>query len=118
MRRRKRCSCGQDRPGLDAHRLGRVLVRTQVERIGVGANGTWVFGAPEMMLSDDAYGVLSATGRTGCRCGNRVLLLASCDSGLSGETLPSDLRPAALVLLEDQVREDAEETLTYFAPKV
>ncbi|MCU1395903.1 MAG: metal transporter ATPase [Ilumatobacteraceae bacterium] len=78
-------------------------------------NGTWVFGAPEMMMSGDGYAAMSSQVETAADAGNRVLLLATCDGALSGEALPDDLRPAALVMLEDQVRSDAEETLTYFA---
>jgi cation-transporting ATPase E len=80
-----------------------------------GANGTWVFGAPEMVLAKDAYAAISERVDTAADAGKRVLLLAVCDTELSGETLPSDLRPAALVLLEDQVRPDAKETLAYFS---
>jgi cation-transporting ATPase E len=47
--------------------------------------------------------------------GRRVLLLAHADAPLDGEVLPADLRPAALVLLEERIRPDAPETLRYFA---
>src|SRR5262249_13266682 len=55
--------------------------------------------------------------------GLRVLLLARTDSTLHGDDLPSGLRAAALVLLEEQVRSDASATVAYFiqqgvAPKV
>ncbi len=43
-----------------------------------------------------------------------MLLLAHADGGLTGEVLPPDLRPVALVLLEEQVRPDAAATLAYF----
>ena len=79
------------------------------------SNGTWVFGAPELVMSADAYAAMSEQVETAADAGNRVLLLAACDTELSGETLPDGLRPAALVLLEDQVRPDAAETLAYFA---
>ena len=80
-----------------------------------GTNGTWVFGAPEMIMSADAYKALSEQVEAAADAGSRVLLLAASESALDGESLPDGLQPAALVLLEDQVREDAEETLTYFA---
>jgi len=75
--------------------------------------GAWVLGAPEMVWLDGASTVrvrsdeLAATG-------NRVLLLARSDAPLGGEELPPDLRAVALVLLEEQVRSDAAETLDYF----
>ena len=78
-------------------------------------NGTWVFGAPEMMMTGDAYTSITEQVEAAADAGNRVLLLANCDHALSGEGLPPDLRASALVLLEDQVRPDAHETLDFFA---
>ena len=80
-----------------------------------GENGTWIFGAPEMVLQVGQYDVISQSVETAADDGKRVLLLATCPQPLAGETLPTDLRPVALVLLEDQIRPDAEETLTFFA---
>jgi cation-transporting ATPase E len=71
-----------------------------------------VLGAPEMVVLDGSDPVrvqaneLAATGR-------RVLVLARAE-GLTGEELPSPLRPVALVLLEEKVRPDAPDTLRYF----
>jgi cation-transporting P-type ATPase E len=79
---------------------------------GYRDHGTWVLGAPEMVWLDASDPVrhqadeLAATG-------NRVLLLAR-GGVLAGEELPSQLEPAALVLLEEKVRPDAAETLAYF----
>jgi len=77
-------------------------------------HGAWIIGAPEMILTDPAQparrraDALAAEGR-------RVLLLAHSDAPLDGEVLPSDLRPQALVLLEERIRPDAPDTLRYFA---
>ena len=77
-----------------------------------GERGTWLLGAPEVLLPDGAgrarAAELAATGR-------RVVALACSDEHLTEPTLPSDLRPAGLVLLTEQVRDDAHETLRYFA---
>ncbi len=76
--------------------------------------GTWVMGAPEMVLrgGDDAVRTraneLAASGR-------RVLVLARTDAGLDGEQLPSGLRAAALVCFAERIRPDAADTLRYFA---
>jgi cation-transporting ATPase E len=43
-----------------------------------------------------------------------VLLLASSPSGLNGETLPAELVPTALVVLDEQLREAAPQTIAYF----
>ncbi len=74
--------------------------------------GTWVLGAPEVLLPADDPSLeqvvaLAATGR-------RVLLLSSTDHSLIGEQLPEQMVPAALVVLSEQVRSDAAETLKYF----
>jgi cation-transporting P-type ATPase E len=78
-----------------------------------GGHGTWVIGAPEMILAgaDDPArrraDEIAAQGR-------RVLLLAAADGDPVGETLPAGVRPAALVLLAEKVRPDAGDTLHYF----
>jgi len=46
--------------------------------------------------------------------GHRVLLLSSTDRSLIGEQLPEQMVPAALIVLSEQVRFDAAETLKYF----
>ena len=81
-------------------------------------HGTWVIGAPEMVWSDEAHPARRQANEL-AEGGNRVLLLATCDSAspslpLSTE-LPAGLDPAALVTFEEKVRVDAEETLRYFA---
>ena len=77
-------------------------------------HGSWVVGAPEMVLADrpddpsrHRADVLAGEGR-------RVLLLGHSDMGLEGEILPADLEPVALVLLEEKIRPDAADTLRYF----
>ncbi|TAM91105.1 MAG: HAD family hydrolase [Jatrophihabitans sp.] len=94
---------------------------------GSGSRGTWVLGAPEMVLpvpcspaqhaGRDAADALAAEGR-------RVLLLARGDAPLgtsaddpvlpADPVLPPDLVPAALVILAERVRDDAAATLRYF----
>ena len=67
-------------------------------------------GAPEFLAAaDDA--VMTRV-RAEASSGRRVVLVALAPA-LSAEELPSDLVPAALVIMEDRVRPDAEETLTY-----
>jgi cation-transporting ATPase E len=82
--------------------------------------GTWVLGAPEMIVpqpSGAAQSTARATAEALAAEGHRVMLLAhSAAPALShGEaTLPGDLVPAALILLAERIREDAAETLRYF----
>ena len=77
--------------------------------------GTWVFGAPEMVVDGSRFEAIESSVSEAADSGRRVLLLASTDEPLEGESLPDGVRAVALVMLEDQVRPDASETLAYFA---
>lgn len=79
------------------------------------AHGSWVFGAPEMVLVGNDFDAIGDEVGAAADSGKRVLLLARSADPLAGDQLPAGLTPAALVLLEDQVRPDAAETLAYFA---
>ncbi len=78
-----------------------------------GDQGSWVLGAPEMVLGDITED-LAGQIRTEAGEGRRVLIAARTGSRLDGESLPAGLSPAALIMIEDQVRPDAAETLAYF----
>lgn len=76
-------------------------------------HGCWVFGAPDVLLAPDdevreRVRVLAATGR-------RVLITGQTDEPLNGTELPAGLSWKALVILGEQIRPDAAETLAYFA---
>jgi cation-transporting ATPase E len=75
--------------------------------------GTWALGAPENVLGEAYRGELRESVERHAADGRRVLVLASAVVE-PPETLV-DVRPIALVLLEDVVREDAPATLQYFA---
>ena len=88
------------------------------------ADGTWVLGAPEMVLPgalhESALRARAEADRLAEK-GSRVLLLARTSSALrrdgqsgSPALLPPDLQPVALVVLAERVREDAADTLAYF----
>lgn len=79
-----------------------------------GRHGTWVLGAPEMVLAGQEAGTARRRADAAADSGSRVLLLARTDSGVRGDQLPSDLEPVALVLLREQVRPDAADTVRYF----
>jgi len=75
-------------------------------------------GAPEILAPGDREVASAVEAQAGL--GRRVMLLATTGairSGADGQPdgLPDDLRPRALVLLEDSIRSDAPETLAYFA---
>ncbi|QGG93643.1 HAD-IC family P-type ATPase [Actinomarinicola tropica] len=87
--------------------------------------GCWVLGAPEVVLEGAAADAGDQVER--CRdevarhadAGRRIVLLARADLALDQShrdgALPHGVAPVALVLLEDQVRPDAEEILRYFS---
>lgn len=84
-------------------------------------HGTWVLGAPEMVLAgalDEAQLGARTQADLIAGKGSRVLLLARTSSALTAygqpELLPPDLRPMALVVLAERVREDAADTVAFF----
>ena len=78
-------------------------------------HGAYVFGAPEMVLTGDAYAAIGRRVDVEARAGRRVLLLARTDGPLVGDALPSGLVATALVMIEDRIRPDAAPTLAYFS---
>jgi cation-transporting ATPase E len=74
--------------------------------------GSWVLGAPEMILPDDLE--LGERVRQAAGGGNRVLLVARAPGDLKDQ-IPIGIEPVALVGLSDRIRPDAAETLEYFA---
>ena len=77
-------------------------------------HGTWVLGAPEMVLPSGQQEQLSQAAGLAAS-GRRVLVLARAAGPLDGESLPQGLQAAAFVLLAEQLRSDAAEAIAYFA---
>ena len=80
-------------------------------------HGSWVFGAPEMVITDTTNDARKKADVLASR-GDRVLLLASSTSALDSTDaaqLPADLIPVALVVFVEKIRSDAAETLKYFS---
>ncbi len=75
--------------------------------------GTWVLGAPEVLLDQHAAELQRATHLAAG--GERVLLLARSFAPIEAPAPPRSLEPAALVVLGDVIRADAADTLGYFA---
>ncbi|HEY2300873.1 MAG TPA: HAD-IC family P-type ATPase, partial [Acidimicrobiales bacterium] len=78
-------------------------------------HGTWVLGAPEMVLPDAGPGepVRVRAGEAASE-GSRTLLVASTSEALAGDTLPGGLHPVALLRFEEKIRPDAADALRYF----
>ncbi|WP_431729480.1 HAD-IC family P-type ATPase [Verrucosispora sp. TAA-831] len=82
-----------------------------------GRTGTWLLGAPEMLLTE--HPALTEADTFG-RQGLRVLLLAAYSRPLTEAladpaAVPQATVPIALVVLRQRVRPEAPETLRYFA---
>jgi cation-transporting P-type ATPase E len=75
--------------------------------------GTWILGAPEVLLAPDAPALNEAEHRAAT--GSRVLLLARTDGQVAVEAPLPSLEPRALVVLAERLRPDAADTLRYFA---
>ena len=77
-------------------------------------HGTWVLGAPELVLPASQDGPLSQAADLAAS-GRRVLALARADGPLDGQALPPGLRAAAFIMLAERLRSDAPDTIAYFA---
>jgi cation-transporting ATPase E len=77
--------------------------------------GTWVLGAPEVILGASADGnKILRQAEMLATAGNRVILIAAASEPVSAaEPLPQTT-PTALVVLAEQIRADAQETIDYF----
>lgn len=77
-------------------------------------HGTWVLGAPEMVLPGGQHDYLSQAADLAA-AGQRVLVVARTEEPLDGESLPPGLRAVAFVVLAERLRPDAADTIAYFA---
>ncbi len=76
-------------------------------------HGTWVLGAPEMVLPGDR--ALLSQAADLAASGRRVLVLARTSRPLEGESLPEELRPVAFAVLAERLRPDASDAIGFFA---
>jgi cation-transporting ATPase E len=76
-------------------------------------HGTWILGAPEIVFAAQPQAATEAEQLAAD--GHRVVALASTSAPLAEESLPDIPRPAALIVLAEQVRPDALDTVAYFA---
>ena len=76
--------------------------------------GTYALGAPEFVLSKDAYSVVESEIITYASLGLRVLMLAKSNQSIKDQDVPNDFVPYALILLEDNIRKDAISTVKWF----
>ncbi|MGH3271190.1 MAG: HAD-IC family P-type ATPase, partial [Trebonia sp.] len=77
-------------------------------------HGAWVLGAPEMVLAGSQDGLLPRAADLAAS-GQRVLALAYTSGSLDPQALPPGLRAVAFIVLAEQLRSDAPQTIAYFA---
>jgi cation-transporting ATPase E len=75
-------------------------------------HGSYLLGAPEMLLADTDPVRGQADAKAAA--GSRVLLLASSEDVPTAATGPGGLRPLALLVIEQRLRESAADTVRYF----
>lgn len=76
--------------------------------------GTFALGAPEFILKNK-YKIIESEVNTYAAEGYRVLLLAHMDGSITDEHLPGgEIEVVSLILIEDNVRPDAINTIDYF----
>ncbi|MFB7475870.1 HAD-IC family P-type ATPase [Kitasatospora sp. NPDC056184] len=78
-----------------------------------GDEASWLLGAPDVLLPS-GHPALAEVDELGAQ-GLRVLLLGRTPVPLDAPDPAAGLRPLALVVLQQRLREDAAETLRYFA---
>ncbi len=87
--------------------------KRKLSAVTFGDLGTFVMGAPEFVLRPIPFKVDKIV-KQYAQSGLRVLVVAYSQNALSGERVPSVLRPVAIITLADNVRTDAIETIKWF----
>jgi cation-transporting ATPase E len=85
----------------------------KLSAVSFGDEGTYILGAPEFVLKDmtKAHALLVADR---AREGFRVMMLAHSPSDIEDGKVFKSVRAVALIVIEDHVREDARQTLSWF----
>ncbi len=79
-----------------------------------GANGKFIVGAPEFVLKEK-YSLVENDVKEYSAQGFRVLVLVRTTQPLKDDLDREKLKPIALIVLSDKIRENAKDTLAYFA---
>jgi cation-transporting ATPase E len=75
--------------------------------------GTFFIGAPEFVLGDQYEKIRSKVERFAAQ-GCRVLVLAHANSSPKDGQVPKTVKPVALVVIQDHIRDEAFDTIKYF----
>lgn len=88
--------------------------KRKLSAVSFGETGTFCFGAPEFVLRPMPPRIDRIV-KQYAQMGLRVLVLAYSPSQITGDRLPSLLRPMAIITLADNIRSDAVDTIRWFA---
>ncbi|HEX8006733.1 MAG TPA: HAD-IC family P-type ATPase, partial [Trebonia sp.] len=80
--------------------------------VSFAGHGTWLLGAPSIVSPGLPVGAAASVARHEA-AGQRVLLLAATAAVLDGDRLPVGAEPAALLVLTEELREEAAQTVRY-----
>ena len=100
-------------PGWTATATAAFRSATKWSGASYAEHGNWVIGAPDVLAAPGSPAAAQAE-QIGAK-GLRVLLLGSSDRSVDAPDAPGRVTPVALVVLEQRVRPDAQQTLDYFA---
>ena len=76
--------------------------------------GTFSFGAPEFILSEEEFQKIEGELNVYLAKGNRVLLVAHSNKPIIKDELPDNFKPLAFIIIVDNIREDAYDTVKWF----
>ena len=76
--------------------------------------GTFAFGAPEFVLQSDEFNKYKEKIEDYAKKGLRVLVLARSNESLGEDFIPNNFEALALIIIADNVREDAISTIKWF----
>lgn len=75
--------------------------------------GTFIIGAPDFVIKDQFSKIATKVTRFSNQ-GCRVLVLGHTDKKIKNEILPDSVRPIALIVIQDHIRDDASDTISFF----
>ncbi len=103
------------KPSLDSVAVVPFSSERKLSAVSFRGEGTYFIGAPEYVLKTQNQHVTDLVNKY-AEQGLRVLLLAHSSTTMSSSSasLPQVRRPVALIVIEDHIRNDAEETINWF----
>ncbi len=70
--------------------------------------GSYILGATDFVFKNEELPLPQTDGK------DRILVLAHSNNGFEGNSLPTELKPIAFIIIADKIRESAKDTINYF----